>query len=150
MPDRFAPELRPLTAGAAWVIESCTFRWIFDLQRRVFRRVPSGTSVTGPVSPGAWIAYHRLDLHWDAGCFAVTLDPEGTHILRSWLHVPPCRHCGPVLSGRVSTADLAELVERWRKELRAVDYDGRRDTGSRGWAVARVRRPFSGRDGRQW
>jgi hypothetical protein len=149
MPDRFAHELRPLTAGAAWAIDSCTFTWIFDLQRRTFRRVPSGTSVTGPVPPGAWIAYHRLDLHGDAGCFAVTLNPEGTHILRSWLHVPPCRHCGPVLSGRASTADLAELVERWRKEMRAVDYDGRRETGSRGRTVARPRRPFSGRDGRQ-
>jgi hypothetical protein len=148
MPDHLAHELRPFTAGAAWAIESCTFTWVFDFRRRRFRRVPSGTSVTGPEPPGAWIAYHRIDLHGDTGCFAVTLNPEGTRILRSWLHVQPCRHCGPVPSGSASMADLTELVECWRAEMRAVDCDGRRETGSRGWAVARARRPFSGRDGR--
>ena len=149
MPDQLSDARWPMTAGTTWAIESCTFTWIFDLSRRRFRRVPSGTSVTGPVPPGAWNSYHRLDLHGDAGCFAVTLDPEGTHILRSWRHGQPCRHCGPVLSGLASTADLAELVERWRAEMRTVDCDGRRETGSPGWSAARPRHPFRGRDRRQ-
>ena len=146
MPDLLADGCPAATAGA-WAIESCTFTWIFDLRRRRFRRVPPGTSVTEPVPPGAWSSYYRLDLHGDAGCFAVTLNPEGTHILRSWLHVPPCRHCGPVLSGPASTEDLAELVEGWRAERRTVEWDGCRAAGSRGWVRARPRRPFSGRGG---
>jgi hypothetical protein len=119
------------------------FSWFFDLPRRRFRRVPAGTTVTGPVPPGAWVAYHRIDLHGEAGSFAVTLNPQGTRILRAWLHVQPCRHCGQEASPEGSTAELTQLVERWRAELRAVEHDGRRDAGSRGWAAARARRPFS-------
>ncbi|MGH9042956.1 MAG: hypothetical protein ACRDZ3_22310 [Acidimicrobiia bacterium] len=146
MPDHLAPGSRPAAAASTpWAIESCMFTWIFDLRRRRFRRVPSGTALTGPVPSDAWVAYHRIDLHGEAGSFAVTLNPEGTRILRSWLHMEPCRRCGPVPPPAGSTAELTELVERWRAELRAVEHDGRRGTGSRGWATARARRPFSGR-----
>lgn len=141
MPHDSAPGRRPLeSAPDTLVADSCGFTWLFDLRRQRFRRVPRGASLTVPAAPGAWVAYHRLDLGGDSACIAVVLNPEGTRILRSWLHVEPCRHCRPGPSGKESLTELQERVERWRAETGAVDRDGGRESGSYGW-VARARRP---------
>ena len=148
MPDHLHAGARPHSAAPdVRAIESCMYTWIFDERGREFRRVPRGTSPFGPVPPGAWVTYHRLDLHWEAACFAVSLNPEGTRVLRSWLHAHPCPRCGTAPSQGTTMAELSVLVERWRAELRAVDATGCREGGSSSWGSARPRRPFRGRDG---
>lgn len=75
------------------LVESCHSVWVFDNERRRFRRVPRGTPVGIP-SPGDWQPYHRFELDPETGAFAVTLNREGTRLLRSRVHVDPCPRCG--------------------------------------------------------
>ncbi len=90
-PPRVTPG-RPDILGLQ-LLESCSFRWIFDVATRRFRRSPRDARVWLH-STVAWTKYHTLDIDDSRSCFAVGLDEAGTHILRAWLHTDPCDRCG--------------------------------------------------------
>jgi hypothetical protein len=74
------------------VLESCHSTWVFDAGRGRFRRVPRGVDIWMP-SEKEWHPYHRLEFDGSTGAFAIALNPEGTRMLRSWIHEEPCPHC---------------------------------------------------------
>jgi len=109
------------------LLESCSFRWIFDGTTHRFRRTPRDARVWLEC-PEAWMAYHHLEIDDARSCFVVTLDEGRTRILRAWIHGDPCDRCGQ--DGR-ATGDLQIRIRWWKERLR-------------------VREPrFSTRDGRQ-
>ena len=94
------PESRDVVVGeveaaglAVRVLESCHSVWIFEHERMRFRRVPRGTRLDMPSPESEWTPYYRLEVEPSSGAFAVSLNDSGTRVLRSWLHVEPCRHC---------------------------------------------------------
>ena len=84
------------------LLESCSFRWIFDDTTHRFRRTPRDARVWLEC-PEDWAEYHHLKIDESRSCFAVALDEGGTRILRAWLHHDPCQRCG---RGDRSTGDL--------------------------------------------
>lgn len=76
------------------VLESCHSIWIFEPGRMRFRRVPRGTRLDMPSPESEWTPYYRLEVEPSSGAFAVGLNEDDTRVLRSWLHIDPCRHCG--------------------------------------------------------
>ncbi len=92
------------------VLESCHSLWVFEPARMRFRRVPRGTRLDMPSPESDWTPYHRLEVEPSSGAFAVSLNEDGTRVLRSWLHIDPCRHC--------QTEQTAELsLEAIRRSL---------------------------------
>ena len=87
-----APEIE-VGGVSVRVLESCHSMWVFEPERKRFRRVPRGTRLDMPSPESDWTTYHRLELEPSSGAFAVSLNEEGTRVLRSWLHSEPCRHC---------------------------------------------------------
>ena len=85
------PEHR--ASNAVQAIESCNSTWLFDADRGRFRRVPKGTSIDVPAPPEEWQRYYSLELDADTGAFVVTLNQNGTRLLRSYQHKVPCPHC---------------------------------------------------------
>lgn len=75
------------------VLESCHSLWVLDPQRMRFCRLPRGSRLDLPFPEEAWAPYYRLELEPSSGAFALALTKDGTRILRSWVHVEPCRHC---------------------------------------------------------
>ncbi len=84
------------------VLESCHSLWVFDPERKRFRRVPRGTRLDMPSPESDWTAYHRLEVEPSTGAFAVALNQDGTRVLRSWLHSESCRHCAADRTGELS------------------------------------------------
>lgn len=75
------------------VLESCSFRWIFDEATHRFRRTPSAAKLQLDV-PAEWSEYHHLEID-DSRCrFLVQLDDTGTRLLRASIHREPCQRCG--------------------------------------------------------
>jgi hypothetical protein len=89
------------------VLESCHSTWVFDAARSRFRRVPRGVDIWMP-SEKEWHPYYRLEVDDSTGAFAIALNPDGTRMLRSWIHEQPCPHCqaGDVTS-ELSLAPMA-------------------------------------------
>lgn len=94
-----APHLAPamedveVAGSAVRILESCHSVWIFEPARRRFRRVPKGTRLDMPSPAADWARYHRMEIEPSTGAFSVALNEDGTRVLRSWLHIEPCRHC---------------------------------------------------------
>ena len=88
--------------NAVQAIESCNSTWLFDAERSRFRRVPKGTSIDVPAPPEEWERYYSLELDADSGAFVVTLNENGTRLLRSYQHKSPCPHCGANPTAEVS------------------------------------------------
>jgi hypothetical protein len=78
------------------ILESCHSLWLFDPSRMRFRRLPRDADLDVPCSDGDWIGYHSFDMDLVMGTFVVGLNPEGTRLLRAWVHDEPCRHCADV------------------------------------------------------
>lgn len=76
------------------ILESCHSLWIFDPARMRFRRAPRGSRLDMPSPESEWARYYRLEVDASSGAFAVGLTPDDTRVLRSRLHIDPCRHCG--------------------------------------------------------
>lgn len=76
------------------LLESCSFRWIFDGATRRFRRTPRDAAVWFE-SSAEWTGYHHLEIDEERSRFSVGLDEAGTRVVRARLHSDPCRHCGP-------------------------------------------------------
>jgi hypothetical protein len=89
------------------ILESCHSLWIFDPARMRFRRAPRGARLDMPSPESEWAPYYRLEIDASTGAFAVGLTPDDTRVLRSRLHIEPCRHCAP--AGRDEPDRTAEL-----------------------------------------
>jgi len=96
------------SAGAQTMcLRSCHSLWIFDVEHRRFRRLPGAVSAD-IAGGGDWQPFVALHIDPESGAFRVTLNPERTRVLRSWLHDEPCRHCGaPAPDG----ADAVEAAD---------------------------------------
>jgi hypothetical protein len=100
-----------LNGTSVRVLESCHSLWIFESDRGRFRRVPRGTRLDMPSPENEWTAYYRLELDTSSGAFSVGLNPDDTRVLRSWLHVEPCRHCSADHTGELSLEVLRRAVD---------------------------------------
>ena len=140
LPPRVAPgraEIQGLQ-----LLESCSFRWIFDGATHRFRRTPRDAAVWFE-SPADWTEYHRLEIDDARSCFVVGLDEERTRVVRAWLHSDPCPRCGR--DGR-STGDLQLRILAWKDRLRVLEPRlGPSPNGSRhplrafgGWGLSRA------------
>ena len=91
----FEDELEHVDLGGAElrILESCHSLWIFDPARMRFRRAPRGARLDVPSLESDWAPYYRLEVEPSSGAFAVGLNADDTRVLRSWLHMEPCRHC---------------------------------------------------------
>lgn len=99
------------------ILESCHSLWIFDPARMRFRRAPRGARLDMPSPESDWASYYRLEVDASSGAFAVSLTPDDTRVLRSRLHIEPCRHCAPAGAGD-DTDQTAELsLDAIRKNL---------------------------------
>jgi len=111
MADR-PPTVEALINGSSvQVLESCHSLWIFEPERGRFRRVPRGTRLDMPSPENEWTPYYRLELDTTSGAFSVGLNPDDTRVLRSWLHVDPCRHCSADHTGELSLDALRHTAE---------------------------------------
>jgi hypothetical protein len=99
------------------VLDSCSFTWVFDEQRRRFRRVPRGAALDLPAPRGAWITYDRVELNDARGSFAVFADAGGTHVFRCWLHRDPCPRCRPAGEDGIDVDEMRWLIQRWKSRI---------------------------------
>lgn len=95
-------------------LESCTFTWLVDTDRRRFRRIPRGVAPELSGGPDEWTPYHRLEIDHDRRCFLVVLDRRGTLTLRAWLHDDTCERCRPVVAEPTTLDALKDLLTRWK------------------------------------
>lgn len=94
------------------ILESCHSSWIFEPSRSRFRRLPRGTRLDMPWPESDWTPYFRLEVDASTGAFAVGLNEDDTRVLRSWLHMEPCRHCGNNdQTGEISLAAVRKSVD---------------------------------------
>jgi len=92
-------------------VDSCNSRWVFDTERRRFRRVPKGPGLELLMAMTQWRPYHDLQLDPDSDSFVVILNGAGTRILRSWRHTEAvCPQCGVARTEELSVEAIA-LVE---------------------------------------
>lgn len=75
------------------VAESCTTTWAFDTDRCRFARLPRGLALSN--SSAEWRPYASMHIDRDGAFVEVSLDAEGTRLLRSDIHTgAPCPDCG--------------------------------------------------------
>ncbi len=84
------------------VLESCNSTWVFEPEKERFRRVPRGGSIAAPVPSTEWTPYAKLEVDPESDSFVVSLNAEGTRLLRSFQHSEPCPQCGEQATGEVS------------------------------------------------
>lgn len=65
-------------------IESSHSIWLFDTDRRRYRRLPPGADVDAPALEADWEPYFSLEIDEDSGAFTVTLNEDGTQLLRAF------------------------------------------------------------------
>jgi hypothetical protein len=93
-----APDVLEMAGAKVRVLSSCHSLWLFDPARMRFRRLPRGAHLGVPATDSDWTDYHSFELDLAAGMFVIGLNPEGTRLLRAWVHDEPCRHCGDATS----------------------------------------------------
>lgn len=121
--------------GRVRILESCAFIWLFDVDRRRFRRVPVGAALHVPAPPTAWTDYFDLQVDEDPPTFRVSLNADRTSVLRSSYHAGPCLLCGRRRPRRGDSEDAsasgsAVLVSRWRADGPSGEAAGRTGRGS--------------------
>lgn len=92
------------------MIESCNNTWLFDLERRRFRRVPRGVPLDLPATSSEWQAFAHLEVDPDSDAFEVALDERGSRLLRSWRHQGACEQCDERATAEVSKAAVAAAL----------------------------------------
>lgn len=92
------------------MVESCNNTWLFDLERRRFRRVPRGVPMDLPATSGEWQEFARLEFAPDSDAFEVALDERGSRLLRSWRHRGACDQCDGRMTAEVSKAAVAAAL----------------------------------------
>ncbi len=66
------------------LIESSHSIWQFDTDRRRFRRLPPGSDVDAPALEADWEEYFSLQIDEANNSFTVTLNEDGTRLLRAF------------------------------------------------------------------
>ena len=88
-------------------LDSCHSRWVFDTDRRRFRRVLRGPDFELRTVATEWRPYLELHVDEHSDSFVVVLNEEGTRMLRSWRHVDgACPNCGSE-TGEVKADEVA-------------------------------------------
>jgi hypothetical protein len=94
-------------------LDSCHSRWVFDTDRRRFRRVPQGPGLVVLMAMTQWRPYHDLHLDPHSDSFVVTLNQSDTRMLRSWRHTAAvCPQCGATSTEELSVDDIAGVAPR--------------------------------------
>jgi hypothetical protein len=57
---------------------------LFDTERKRFRRLPRGADVDAPALDADWEQYFALEIDEASGAFTVTLNEDGTRLLRAF------------------------------------------------------------------
>ena len=65
-------------------IESAHSIWLFDTERCRFRRLPPEADADAPALEADWESYFSLDVDDASGAFTVTLNEDGTRLLRAF------------------------------------------------------------------
>lgn len=94
-------------AGARhdFVLESCHSVWLFEPAQERFRRFMKG--IQGEQYPKTdWRRYYGVEVDGVSESFVVLLDPEGSRMLRSWIHPPGCTRCGEEGTAELNLEDL--------------------------------------------
>jgi len=65
-------------------IESAHSLWLFDADRKRFRRLPRGADPDAPALDADWEPYFALEVDESTGAFTVTLNEDGTRLLRAF------------------------------------------------------------------
>ena len=65
-------------------IESAHSTWLFDPERRRFRRLPPDVDPDAPALDSDWEPYWSLEVDDATGAFTVTLNEDGTRLLRAF------------------------------------------------------------------
>jgi hypothetical protein len=65
-------------------IESAHSLWLFDTERLRFRRVPRGADPDALALESDWEPYFALEIDDSTGAFTVTLNEDGTRLLRAF------------------------------------------------------------------
>ncbi len=88
------------------VLESCHSTWLFDGDRMRFRAVLKGAGIGNRHVTTSWRPYYGLEIDPDSESFVVSLNPEGTRLLRSWRHTRDCEQCGGHVTSEISLDDV--------------------------------------------
>jgi hypothetical protein len=93
-------------------VDSCHSRWVFDTERRRFRRILKGLGFDAHKAMTEWRPYRELQLDPNSESFVVVLDDAGTRMLRSWRHTgPSCPQCGDTGTEELALDDIATVVD---------------------------------------
>ena len=65
-------------------IESAHSVWLFDPERRRYRRLPPEADADALALDSDWEPYFSLDIDEATGAFTVTLNEDGTRLLRAF------------------------------------------------------------------
>lgn len=100
------------------LIRSCNSIWIFDSERRRFRRTPKEFEHDIIGSDEDWRPYFRVNLSDESSLFVVVLDKDGSRLIQSWRHSEPCSNCGP--DGNADDSDGDTTAELRLAQVRAA------------------------------
>jgi hypothetical protein len=92
------------------IIESCHSTWIIDMEHSRFRRVVKASNHSTSPASTDWQPCFGVEIDPLSESFVVLLNPEGTRLLRSWLHVEHCTQCGGEATSELSLMDLRSAV----------------------------------------
>jgi ligand-binding SRPBCC domain-containing protein len=92
------------------VFESCHSTWVFDTERRRFRRILKGLEVEHHPVGTQWRSYHHLDCTDDSEAFTVVLNAAGTRLIRSWRHTTDCTQCSGHVTSQLSRDEIEAMV----------------------------------------
>jgi hypothetical protein len=70
-------------------IESSHSIWLFDTERQRFRRIPRDADPETPALEADWQPYFALDVDETTGAFTVSLDADGSRLLRAFREDSP-------------------------------------------------------------
>ncbi len=94
------------------VLESCHSTWVFDPERRRFRRILKGGEVEERPVTTPWRTYYGLEFKEDSEAFTVTLNAAGTQLIQSWRHTHDCLQCGSHVTGQISVEEIDALLRK--------------------------------------
>ena len=96
----------PVACRALDRIESSHSIWLFDTERKRFRRLPRGADADAPALDADWEQYFALELDEATGAFTVTLNEDGTRLLRAFRDEPAAGVEGPTRRDDITTTEL--------------------------------------------